>query len=199
MKNRYLVMVLAVVLMALVAVAVWQAMPRTSLPTTSATTGDMRDTQTVFRGFTTEFIQALRIDDPYRDEDLILERNQEGQWRLAGRSDGTLDPLIADNIAKTVAFMPYQEIIGGIAATDYVNFGLNAESVWLQIQVILKTTETYNIAVGGLVPGSENGYYALIDDRPEIYVLNRGAVEYLEAYLRQIQALQLLDKNFNQS
>lgn len=189
MNNRLFVGGLLIVLIGLIALAVWQATPRPQTEQTPVGSADLRDTLTVFRGFTTEMMQALRIDDPFRSTDLILERDDTGGWRLVGTAaNSAIDPLIADNIAKTIAFLPYEEIIGSIESDEYVNFGLNSESVWLQIQVILKTTETYNVAVGALVAGSQNGYYALIDDRPEIYILNRGAVEYLEVYLRQAQS-----------
>ena len=177
------------VLVGLIGIATWQRLPANAQPTATLT-ADPRDVQTVFRHLTPDRIQALRIDDPSSDRDLILESNGQGGWRLVGVADPTaIDPIVAHNIAKTVAFIPYVEILPSGDDVELVNFGLTAETFWLQIQVILTTMETRNIVVGRLVPGEQNGYYALVDDRPEIYILNRGAVDFLVVYLREIQPL----------
>ncbi len=188
MKKIPTAFILLVVLVALVGVATWQNLPNAIPRPTVTPTSDPRDVQTVFRHITAETIQALRIDDPNSTRDLILEANGSGGWRLVGVADpNALDPIVANNIAKTVAFIPYVEVLSISDDVNLVNYGLTSETFWLQIQVILTTMETRNIVVGNLVPGSGEGYYALVDDRPEVYVLNRGAVEFLAGYLRQIQ------------
>lgn len=188
MRNRLFVGGLLVILIALMAVAAIQSLPRPDLESTAAISNDLRDAQLVFGTFTTEDMQALRIDDPLSEIDLILERGDEGEWRLVGApNNGYVDAVVADNIAKTVAFLPYTELVAGIFPEDYINYGLSAESVWLQIQVILKTGESYNIVLGGQVASADSGYYALVDDRETLYILDRGAVDYLNVYLRQIQ------------
>ena len=188
MRNRLFVGGLLVILIALMAVAAIQSLPRPDLESTAAISNDLRDAQLVFGTFTTEDMQALRIDDPLSEIDLILERGDEGEWRLVGApNNGYVDAVVADNIAKTVAFLPYTELVAGIFPEDYINYGLSAESVWLQIQVILKAGESYNIVLGGQVASADSGYYALVDDRETLYILDRGAVDYLNVYLRQIQ------------
>ncbi|MFQ3673933.1 MAG: hypothetical protein SNJ83_10095 [Aggregatilineales bacterium] len=188
MKKIPTAVILMIVLLALVGVATWQSLPSATGQATRTPTPDPRDVQTVFRHITTETIQALRIDDPLSSRDLILEANGSGGWRLIGVADpNALDPIVAENIAKTVAFIPYVEVLPPSNDLNLVNYGLTSETFWLQIQVILTSMETRNIVVGNLAPGTQSGYYALVDDRPEIYILNRGAVEYLAGYLRQVQ------------
>lgn len=179
---------LLVILGVLVAVAALQSASLAAPRTAPTATADPRDVQTVFRHITPEVIHALRIDDPRSERDLILENDGQGSWRLVGVPNPTaLDPVVAANIAKTVAFIPYVQILPPEDARDLAHFGLTSETFWLQIQVILTTMETRNIVVGHLVPGSRDGYYALVDERAEVYVLNRGAVDYLAVYLRQVQ------------
>jgi len=186
MNNSRPVFVLLVILGLLIAVALWQARPQTIVASTPIV--DPRLAQTVFRGFTPDQIQALRIDDPTSDRDLILERDGESGWRLAGvENPDALDPVVADNIARTIAFIPYSERLPAINSDQYVHFGLTSETFWLQIQVILVTMETRSIVIGNLVPGTENGYYALVDEEDDVYILDRGAVEFLALHLREIQ------------
>jgi hypothetical protein len=189
MRNRFLfAALLIVVLVALIAVAAYQTLPQPDIAAISTQSADVRDTQLVFGNFDTSQMQALRVDDPTSEVDLILERDDDQTWRLVGLPESIfLDPVVTDNIAKTIAFMPYTELLGGVLPEEYVNFGLTNESIWLQIQVILKTGETYNIAVGGQIPTSESGYYALVEDREALYVLNRGAIEFLNGHLRLVQ------------
>lgn len=181
-------LILLVLLGALAAVALVQNSQLAGQRIARTPTPDPRDVQTVFRNVFPEVIQAFRIDDPTSDRDLILENDGQGGWRLVGVPDPTaLDPVVAANLAKTVSFIPYVQILPRTDDMELAHFGLTSETFWLQIQVILTTMETRSIVVGNLVPGTRDGYYALVDDRQEIYILNRGAVEYLAVYLRQIQ------------
>jgi len=186
MKSRSLFAGMALCLVVLVAVALWQGAPRPAPPTPTPT-ADLRDIFTVFEGIASADIQALRVDDPQSDRDLILERTPDGQWRLAGYDDDTLDQLIAENIARTVAFMPFVEVVPALPLERYADYGLTPEMFWLQIQAILKDGRELTIGIGAAAAIPEGGYFAVVDDRPDVYVLNRGAVDFLYIYLLQVQ------------
>jgi hypothetical protein len=142
---------------------------------------------TVFQGISSADLQALRIDDPQSETDLILERKPDGGWRLVGYDDNALDQTIAENIARTVAFMPFVEVVPSLPVDQYADYGLMPEMFWLQIQAILKDGRELTIGVGAAAAIPEGGYFAVVDDRPDIYVLNRGAVDFLYIYLLQVQ------------
>jgi hypothetical protein len=185
-NNRLLISGMLIIFLGLVAVALWQTNRQTPLDNNIPATRDPLRESAIFSGWAATDIQALRIDDPFSERDVALARNPDGSW-LVGDGGVTVDQTIADNVAKTVAFMPYTDIIAGLPASEFVNYGLSVESIWLQIQVILTNNEQHVIAIGGRVPVADGGYYALVDERTEVFVLNRGAVDYLGIFLQQYQ------------
>jgi hypothetical protein len=184
--NRLLISGMLIIFLGLVAVAIWQTTSQTMLDNNMPATRDPLRESAVFPSLAASDIQALRLDDPYSQADIALARNTDGTW-LLGDGSVLVDQTIAENIAKTIAFMPFTDLIAGLPSSEYVNYGLSVESIWLQIQVILTNNEQHVIAIGGRVPVADGGYYALVDERTEVFVLNRGAVDYLGIFLQQYQ------------
>ena len=91
-------------------------------------------------------------------------------------------PAAASAIARTFALLPYGRSINIVADTDLSAYGFT-ETPHLLFQIILVDGGGHVIAVGGLTPDG-SAYYALVDERDEIFLLERGPVDFLDGYIQ---------------
>ncbi|GEM_PF-3287089 len=186
MKRNTQVILLAVVFLGMLALAIYQAQPRAITSNAPVSTADSRITNRVFTSFEAYEVVAVRLDDTKSNVDLILTFNTEG-WQIAGITE-PINQEAAANIAATLALIPYVSQFGNVATSDYERFGLTTEGIWMQAQVILGSEEVHVIAIGNRTPNGD-GWYALVDDNAQVYILNKGAVDYLAIYLQEIQSI----------
>ncbi|NDJ60310.1 MAG: hypothetical protein GYB67_04245 [Chloroflexi bacterium] len=125
-------------------------------------------------------IQAIRLQDTESDQAFIISRDAEGNW-IAPGSEGELDTEAAVSIARTIVLLPYLRTFDLEADADLATYGFQPTPIML-IEVLLVDGSAHVIAVGRRTP-AETGFYALIDDRPEMYLLGLEAVTYLIAQL----------------
>ncbi len=135
---------------------------------------------TVFSDFTAVDIQAVRLQDPNSERALLLNRAPFGAWTTP-EIIGTFDPQVGENIARTLEILPYSRTVEIGENATMADFGF-APNGLLLVQILLMNGDSHVIAVGGLTP-TQDSYYALIDERPEVYVLQRAAVDFLQVQL----------------
>jgi hypothetical protein len=121
-------------------------------------------------------IQAVRLRAANSDQSFIISRDTAGNW-TAPESEGSLDVEAASNIAKTVVLFPYQRTTPVDETTDLSQYGFQANPT-LSIEIALTDGSAHAVAVGGLTPSGLQ-YYTLVDDLPQLYFIERGAVDYL--------------------
>ncbi|MCK6577177.1 MAG: DUF4340 domain-containing protein [Anaerolineae bacterium] len=124
-------------------------------------------------------IMAMRIRSPETDDTFTLLRNEQGEWQVADRS-GTLEEGAGTVLARTMALLPYTSEMQ--AEPNLATYGFTPEGV-LAIEIVLVDGGSHAVAVGFRTP-TEQGYYAFVDDRPDLYILDRSAVDYLISQLR---------------
>lgn len=127
-------------------------------------------------------IQAIRLRDPQTEQSFIISRDAAGNW-TAPNSEGSLDTVTASNIAKTVVVMPYQQSVTLTDTTELEQYGFQPNGI-LSIEVVLADGNGHVIAAGGLSPDGYQ-YYVLVDEQPRLYLIERGAIDYLVAQLVQ--------------
>jgi hypothetical protein len=125
-------------------------------------------------------IQAIRLEDPNSGEKFTISRGEDGQW-TAPENEGTLDTEAASNIARTVALLLYERIIEADEQTELNQYGFSPNGR-LFIQVVMRNGETHAIGVGAFTP-SGGAYYAVISENDDIYLLERGQMDFLMNYL----------------
>lgn len=123
-------------------------------------------------------IQAIRLEKTDSDNALTLQRDSNGQWS----SNSSLDAETATDIARTIVLMPYGSSINIISTTDLNAFGFG-ETDHLLIQFIKINGEGHGIITGNTDPDYPV-YYALVDERDEIYRIERGAIDFLYQFVR---------------
>lgn len=121
-------------------------------------------------------IQAVQLSVPGMERTLTLSRAEDGTWQPVG-IEGVLDSQAATAIARTLALLPYSQSFDIDDDTDLSQFGFRPSGDFF-IQFITVFGDEHIVAVGE--PSFEGPtYYALVDDRPVIYLLERGPVDFL--------------------
>ena len=125
-------------------------------------------------------IQAIRIDDPINDRNFTLVRDEQGNW-TAPDLDAELDDEQVRNIARTIVLLPYARSINIVPETDFEDYGLT-QTPRLLLQILNLDGASHVIAVGNLID-SERAYYVLVDERDEIFQVERGAIDFLRNFV----------------
>ncbi len=183
MKRRGLFLLLGVfILLAIVALL-------QSRPSTPSAVDMSNQTGGVFEGYElmgqtlgmpVEEIAAIRLSSAQEGEQFIMSRDGTGNW-IAPNETGTLDGETAANIAKTVVLLPYQTTLDITETTTFETYGFTPNGT-LSIEILMRDGGTHAIAIGGLVPTTD-AYYALVDELPQIFLLERAPVDYLQVQL----------------
>jgi hypothetical protein len=175
--NRRTVLILLVVFAALAFITYWQSRPQEVVPASDE--GAYRILGEVLN-MTVLDIQAIRLRDPATDQSFTISRDPDGMW-TAPDSEGSLDTETASNIAKTVVLLPYQRTLPLTEDAALSEYGYTPDAQ-LSIEVLMRNGDQHAIAVGGLTPTGLT-YYVLADERAELFLIERGAIDYLENQL----------------
>jgi hypothetical protein len=131
----------------------------------------------VFPDLTVLDIQAIRLEDLNAGQELTLARDTNGRW-TAPDLEGELDTEAASNVARTLVLLPYARSINIVPDTQFEDYGL-APRPQLLFQILEVDGASHAIAVGNLSDAGHS-YYSVVDERDEIYQLERGAVDFLK-------------------
>jgi hypothetical protein len=125
-------------------------------------------------------IQAMRLEDLTTNTRLTLARDDNGEW-TAPELEGELDSEAVSGIARTFALLPYGRSINILNDTEFADFGFNPTGQLL-FQILKHDGESHVIAVGNLT-NSETSYYTLVDERDEIFEVQRGPIDFLRNHI----------------
>lgn len=106
---------------------------------------------------------------------LLLTRAESGAW--LGPDGAPFDADTAASIARTIALLPYQRTLPPPESGDLVPYGFAPRGLFV-IEVVTLDGTGYAVEVGELAR-SEAAYYALVDERPDLYLLDRAAIAFL--------------------
>ncbi len=179
MKNSRIVIILLMVFVALAAFLAAQNAQQSSAPPTSQAQQVL--SQRIFPDLQINDIQAIRLRSPETGDSFVISRGGDGAW-TAPDSSGTLNTTEADNIARTMVLLPYSRTLTVSPGDDLAPYGFTPEGI-LSVEIIQTDGASHAVAVGYRNP-TATGYYGLIDDRPDLYLLDRGAVDFLISRLK---------------
>lgn len=177
MKGRGLILGLFVVFIGLLALSLLtnSTQETPSLPTTTVRL------RSVFEELAVTDLQAIRLRSPETGTSLILARGDDGGW-IAPDHDGILDAESARAIARTIVLLPYTTTQPIPPIDQLPVYGFMPEGI-LALEVLLFSGEAHAVAIGYRTP-TETSYYAIVDGEDMLYVLERAAVDFLIAMLR---------------
>lgn len=127
-------------------------------------------------------ILAIQLEDPVTGQTFAVARAQDGQWEGVGFSD-PLNQELTSTIAASVVLLPYTRTIDLPTDGNLSQYGLGARPQFL-VSVITADRQQHIVAVGNpLQSGPE--FYALVDDREQLYVIQRSPIDYLAGFLSE--------------
>jgi hypothetical protein len=123
---------------------------------------------------------SINLRDPNTHQTFTLVRAEDGSW-IAPFYEGQLDPDRASDIARTIVLLA---AIDSQPITDQTNLALygfdpNGGELRLFVEFLRVDQTQHIIAIGGFLPDRRDGYYVLVDDRPYLYTLPRGGLDFL--------------------
>jgi hypothetical protein len=179
MSGRRTLVILAAVFAILLVVTLLQNQGRVLVPSapTRLPTGIYRR---VFPEMAVLDIQAIRLENPQTAATFTISRAPDGRW-TAPDSDRTLDTDVATTIAQTIVLLPYEGTVTLTEDSDLEGYGFQSDPR-LFVQVLLSNGDAHIVAIGELTP-SAAAFYALVDERDEVYLLDARAVAYLVTML----------------
>jgi hypothetical protein len=177
MKRRGLLGMVAA-LVVLVVVAALQSRPVPVSLVTGTTTVELLKFLGLELDMAVLDIVAVRVRNPQTGEGFSISRDAAGNWTAPDAPDKTLDTEAARNIATAVVTLQYRDTLNITDQTSLSDFGFNANGGILSVEVLLNDQSSHVIAIGRIAP-SEIGFYGLVDERAEIFLFERGAVDYL--------------------
>jgi hypothetical protein len=175
MNNRRTVFILAVIFGALAVITVLQTQrlrQNTSTPD-AAPTGTF---QQVFPEMAVLDIQAIRMEAPQVELSFTIVRDGDGKW-TAPESNLTLDEEVATALARTIVLLPYEQSLPLTEDLELATYGFQP-TPRLIIQVLMSNGDTHFVAIGSPTP-SQAAFYALVDERDTVYLLEARAVAFL--------------------
>jgi hypothetical protein len=126
-------------------------------------------------------IQAVRLQNPSGEINFTINRTTDGSWTAPDLA-GTLDIDSANNIARTIVLLPALRTLPITDDTDLRQYGFDPVG-FMFINVLMVDGSAHSVAVGA-INLAETAYYALVDERDELYVIERAAVDFLITQLR---------------
>lgn len=137
----------------------------------------------LFPDLTAADVQAVRLRDPVSDTAFLINRAVGGAW-TSPTLIGALNPATAENIAATVLLMPYSRTLPPENQAALESYGFASGGI-LSVEILLIDTTSHIYAIGAETPARDS-YYALVDDRPELYLFERSAVDYLRVTVENL-------------
>jgi hypothetical protein len=131
----------------------------------------------VFTEFSENEIQAIRLQEPATERALTIAWDHAANQWIAPGTDGVLDQNTATLIARTMVLLPYDRALDIATGADISAYGFESNPTLL-IQIVLVSGEQHGVIVGGISPTASN-FYGLVDERPQIFLLQSPAIEFL--------------------
>jgi hypothetical protein len=81
-----------------------------------------------------------------------------------------------------MVLLPFNHTLTLAPGEDKSTYGFTPEGI-LSIEIVLNSGVSHAVAVGFRTP-TQDSYYALIDTRPQLYLLERAPVDYIISRLK---------------
>jgi hypothetical protein len=134
----------------------------------------------VYNGLEGSAIQAIRLLDPHSEQSVTFTRNPINLWITPYVEDVVLDQTVMQTIERTLVIMPFAYQFMP-EAEKLIEYGFLADGKhYFSILFVTDDGTAHTIAVGNPTEyGGRQVYYAVVDDREEMYLIYREPIDYL--------------------
>lgn len=175
-RNRSLVLLIGVFVVLIVISLMAQIVPPAT-PEISTTPFYQR----VYPNLEPESITAISVTDS-QGEGIVLRYDASNQRWVFEATGAVFATDVAENITSTLSILPYVQTLPAPTETELRTYGLTQDRALL-IAAVTDEGQTHAVLVGLLTPSSTS-YYVLVDQRPEVYLVERAAIDYIAAVTR---------------
>ncbi|MCA9882093.1 MAG: hypothetical protein H6670_18195 [Anaerolineaceae bacterium] len=137
----------------------------------------------LFNGWGPNSVFAVNIYEPVAQVGLTITKNNDNLWELVEFS-GMLTQEEGDVVAGSMAYFPVLRSLGALEMNRYNEFGLGQNDLTMIVSVILIDGTEHSIAVGDIT-ATTDGFYALVDEDPTLYVVDARPIAYFTSLLRR--------------
>jgi hypothetical protein len=126
-------------------------------------------------------INAVRLEDPNSDRAITYVLADDGQWVSPELAGQTLDQAEIRLLLRTLDVLPYERRFPLDDDADLTQYGFQQLSAFMFVQFVTVDDSEHFLIIGDPIdPTAETPiFYALVDDRPDVYLIDGGAVFYL--------------------
>lgn len=134
----------------------------------------------IFPELTVLDLAAIRVEDPINGDVFTIARDAGGTWIVPG-SAAPLYPDAGTGIARITALLPYQRTLPIPEDGNLRQFGFRSQGNF-SIQIILANGIQHFVLIGDALQTGPY-FYALVDERSEIYIVQRAPIDFLASLL----------------
>lgn len=141
------------------------------------------DEQPIFPDMAAVELVSMNIFDAINGAAMTITRDSNGVW-FQEETGEAFDAREASLMAETLVMLSYRDVIPLEPDSPLEPYGFDPSAQFF-IEFLEADGTPHAVALGDVLPDRTKGYYALVDDRPAIYVIPRGAVDYLIQLLQE--------------
>ena len=149
----------------------------------------------VFPDIQAKDVGVINILDPVLDSQVSVAQSPEGVWQVISDETKPTNQEYANSLAITLEKMPYTTRLGIANRNQYSTFGLNEQDTLIVVSAIMRDGTLHTLMVGNPVSTDDTsrGFYTIVDDKEEIYIVPPEPILYLLQYLEVFEETQKLD------
>ncbi len=137
--------------------------------------------QRVYPDLEPESITAVSVTDS-QGEGIVLRYDAANEHWVFEATGAIFSTEVAENVTSTLSILPYLQTLPAPTEAELRTYGLTQDRALL-IAAVTDEGQTHAVLVGLLTPASTS-YYVLVDQRPEVYLVERAAIDYIAAVTR---------------
>ena len=140
-------------------------------------------------------VALVNILDPVLNSQVSIAQSPEGIWQVITDEAQPTNQEYANSLAITLEKIPYSTKLDVSSRNQYETFGLNEQDALIVVSAIMRDETLHTFMVGNPVStdATTRGFYTIVDDREEVYIVPPEPILYLIQYLEAFENTQKLD------
>ena len=149
----------------------------------------------MFPDIIAEDIAVVNILDPLLNSQVSVAQSPEGIWQVISDETQPTNQEYASTLGVTLERIPYSTKLDVASRNQYEAFGLNEQDALIIVSAIMRDESLHTFMVGNPVSTdvTTRGFYTIVDDKEEVYIVPPEPILYLIQYLEAFENTQKLD------
>lgn len=200
-QNRFTLVALMGLFIVMIALLIMQSAQQqpVEVPSTAneilAETAIQLEYGLMFPDLRAQDIALINILDPVLDSQVSVAQSPEGIWQVISQENHPTNQDYANSLAITLEKILFTIRLGVSNRNQYDTFGLNKQDAIIVVSAIMRDETLHTFMVGNPVStdNTTRGFYTIVDDKEEVYIVPPEPILYLVQYLEAFENTQKLD------